>query len=112
MGRKTPINISLFGFVILTACYVIVVNFNLPLQFMLIGHIISGLLGDYGNLAGCSFSYLSDITTPEQRTLRMAVLETGIGMSYVTDIIIIIFLRAGIKGCWILKEGRNPREGH
>lgn len=60
-----------------------VVVFNMPLYFLLIGHILSGVLGDFGNILGCSFSYLSDVTTPDERTLRMAVMETGIGTSQI-----------------------------
>lgn len=79
VGRKIPILISSFGITIFVGCYLLVVIFSLPLHFLFVGHVLSGILGNYGNILGCAFSYLSDITTPKQRTLRIAILEAGIG---------------------------------
>lgn len=78
-GRKFPILVSLVGFLILVVVYVIVINMDAPVPYLIIGHVLCGLCGDSSTLLACSFSHVTDITKPKERTFRITVIEACIG---------------------------------
>lgn len=97
VGRKIPLMISACGICILMLTYVIVVNLSLPVPVLLIGHFLCGLSGDLGNIFGCSFSHIADISEKRNRTFRMAILETSIGLGG--------FIASLSGGAWVETAG-------
>ncbi|XP_039272040.2 proton-coupled folate transporter-like [Styela clava] len=101
VGRKIPLMMSCFGLFILMMVYVLVVNLNLPVPVLLIGHFICGLFGDLGNIFGCAFSHIADVSDKQNRTFRMAVLEASIGLGG--------FIASLSGGAWVQAQGfRQP----
>ncbi|XP_048468720.1 proton-coupled folate transporter [Rhincodon typus] len=81
VGRRPILILPGIGLALQAAVYLIVMYEELPVRFLLIGRLLSGLLGDFNTiLAGC-FSYIADISDKPSRTFRVAVLEACLGMA-------------------------------
>ncbi|XP_038076339.1 proton-coupled folate transporter-like [Patiria miniata] len=75
LGRKLCLVIPIFGFICQEIVYILSVYYKLPLPVLLVGDVIQGLSGGYMSLfAGC-LSYITDVTSEKQRTMRIAVAE-------------------------------------
>ncbi|XP_022083306.1 solute carrier family 46 member 3-like [Acanthaster planci] len=75
LGRKMCMVIPLVGYICQEIVYILTVCYHLPLPVLFAGDILQGMGGSFGLLfAGC-LSYISDITTEKQRTMRIAVVE-------------------------------------
>lgn len=85
LGRKWPMMIVSVGVVIRLTINFFVMIFELPLLFFVLSSLIMGLTGGMGTLFAALFSYLADITTPENRPLRIAILEAMFGISGVVS---------------------------
>ncbi|XP_030849180.1 proton-coupled folate transporter isoform X2 [Strongylocentrotus purpuratus] len=96
-GRKVALIVPSIGFCVYAACYLIVTMHELNIWYLVIGHFVLGLCGDFSLLlAGC-FSYMADITTKKERALRIILLDC------------LSFMAAGIAqvgvGYWIHAQG-------
>ncbi|XP_022103598.1 proton-coupled folate transporter-like [Acanthaster planci] len=75
LGRKMCIAVPLVGYIIQEAVYIATIYGELPLPVLFVGEVLLGSTGRSGLLfAGC-ISYIVDITTETQRTLRIALAE-------------------------------------
>lgn len=81
LGRKWPMMIVSVGVVIRLTINLFVMIFELPLILFVLSSLIMGLTGGIGTLFAALFSYLADITTPENRPVRIAILEAMLGIS-------------------------------
>lgn len=79
VGRKAPLLIATFGLTILMTVYILVINLNLPLPVLFVGHVMFGFCGEFSTILACGFSHLTDITSTKWRTFRYAIAETSIG---------------------------------
>lgn len=52
--------------------------FNIDVNYLLIGIIVSGLFGGFATILSAVFSYMSDVTDKSSRTLRIGILESMI----------------------------------
>ncbi|KAG8122531.1 hypothetical protein E2320_018015 [Naja naja] len=63
------------------AIYLVVMYAQLPVGYLMVGRVLSGLSGDYNLvLTGC-FAYVADVSDQSRRTFRVAVLEACLGLA-------------------------------
>ncbi|XP_077977723.1 proton-coupled folate transporter-like [Glandiceps talaboti] len=74
-GRKIPMLISTTGYVLYVVSILLVVTLELPLEYFFISEVIRGLTGNYFATVAISYAVIADITTKEQRTARLVILE-------------------------------------
>ncbi|XP_066296941.1 proton-coupled folate transporter-like [Branchiostoma lanceolatum] len=81
-GRKVGLLVPLVGGLLSAVAGAVIVNFSFPLELMLAGNFVYGLSGSWTALFGGCSAYIADITDPgKQRTFRVALLESGVGIS-------------------------------
>ncbi|XP_077867324.1 lysosomal proton-coupled steroid conjugate and bile acid symporter SLC46A3-like [Saccoglossus kowalevskii] len=74
-GRKIPLMLPPVGAALNGLNYLIVIYLHLPLWTLFFGAVLQGLGGEHTTEMATCCSYISDITTKQQRTFRMIVLE-------------------------------------
>ncbi|XP_022092900.1 proton-coupled folate transporter-like [Acanthaster planci] len=75
LGRKLCLVIPVIGYICQETVYVLTVHYKLPLPVLFVGEFLQGVTGGFGLLfAGC-LSYISDISSENHRTMRIAVAE-------------------------------------
>ena len=75
VGRKYTMILPLCGTLASAVCYVVVIGFDLNINWLFVGSVLNGLGGYFTcMLMGC-FAYVADITEPEQRMFRITVIE-------------------------------------
>ncbi|XP_078695569.1 proton-coupled folate transporter-like isoform X1 [Branchiostoma floridae x Branchiostoma belcheri] len=81
-GRKVGLFVPLIGGMLSSIAGALIVNFSFPLEVMLAGNFLYGVMGGWTAMfSGCS-AYIADITDPgKQRTFRVAVMESAVGIS-------------------------------
>jgi len=84
-GRKVALIPALIGEVIRMAGNALVVYYELPLWVMLLAFFIDGVLGSAGGVMMACFSYLADITTSKQRTMRLLILEMCMALGVIAS---------------------------
>ncbi|XP_022104822.1 proton-coupled folate transporter-like isoform X2 [Acanthaster planci] len=92
-GRKMFLALSTFGSVAFAGVCTAVMVFNLPLEVFFAGDLAMGLTGGLTLMLAISFSYIADVTSKEERTFRLVVIETvfvfagliQIGMEYLNE---------------------------
>jgi MFS family permease len=76
-SRKTALVLPLIGQMITLAIYFVnALVFSLPIGCLLIGPVISGLFGGWITCNIAAYSYLSEVSTPENRAVRIALGES------------------------------------
>ncbi|XP_077167485.1 proton-coupled folate transporter [Paroedura picta] len=97
VGRRPVLILPALGMALQAAAYLLVMYLELPVGYLLVGRILSGLSGDYNLiLAGC-FAYVADVSDKHSRTFRVAVLEACLGLAGMAASI--------IGGQWYKAEG-------
>lgn len=82
VSRKLALLLPAVGQVLSSINYLVnAAVFDLPVGYILIGPLISGLFGGWITCVMASFSYLSDISQQEWRTVRIAIGESMISAS-------------------------------
>lgn len=101
VGRRPILIIPAVGLALQSAIYLIVMYRQLSVAYLLLGRLLSALLGDFNIiLAGC-FSYIADVSDRQSRTVRVAVLESCLGIAGM--------LGSVIGGQWSKSQGyTNP----
>lgn len=80
-GRRPVLIIPNVGLALQSVVYLVVMYLKLPVGYLLLGRMLSGILGDFNAiLAGC-FAYIADISDRRSRTFRVAILEACLGLS-------------------------------
>ena len=81
-GRSVALILPLAGQIISSVIYIVNAVFeHMSLAAILPGPLISGLLGGSTSISIGAFSLLGDITSPQQRTTRMSIAESGVFIS-------------------------------
>ncbi|XP_058019898.1 proton-coupled folate transporter [Ahaetulla prasina] len=81
VGRRPVLILPALGMALQAAIYLVVIYAELPVGYLLVGRVLSGLSGDYNLiLAGC-FAYVADVSDRTARTFRVAVLEACLGLA-------------------------------
>ncbi|XP_022086522.1 proton-coupled folate transporter-like [Acanthaster planci] len=126
IGRRPPLILACIGSTVLgTMLLVSALWIHLPMPLVLIGWACFGLTGSNGILLSMMFSYVADISTIENRVMRIAILEGAVAFSSVTGVaiaglltnshsfqllfglFIVLFLLAMLYTVFHLKETRN-----
>ena len=85
-GRKVVITVSLLGTVLRVALFITVIQFQESFYFFVIASLITSTLGYNTSLVASSMTFIADITSSGQRTLRIVFLDCakgfGIGLAY------------------------------
>ena len=75
-GRKVFILIPLAMNALCASVIVVVIELEVSMYFLLIGHVLNGLGGSFPVNNLVSYAYISDITTSGRRTAQIGVLES------------------------------------
>ncbi|XP_061924086.1 proton-coupled folate transporter [Entelurus aequoreus] len=80
-GRRPVLIIPSVGLAIQVVVYLVVMYLKLPVAYLLVGRLLSGLSGDFNAILAACFAYVADTSDRKARTFRVAVLESCIGLS-------------------------------
>ncbi|XP_032072339.1 proton-coupled folate transporter isoform X1 [Thamnophis elegans] len=81
VGRRPVLILPALGMALQAAIYLVVMYAELPVGYLMVGRVLSGLSGDYNLiLAGC-FAYAADVSDRTARTFRVAILEACLGLA-------------------------------
>uniref|UniRef100_A0A8C6VFD9 Proton-coupled folate transporter n=1 Tax=Naja naja TaxID=35670 RepID=A0A8C6VFD9_NAJNA len=81
VGRRPVLILPTLGMALQAAIYLVVMYAQLPVGYLMVGRVLSGLSGDYNLvLTGC-FAYVADVSDQSRRTFRVAVLEACLGLA-------------------------------
>ena len=92
MGRKLTLLSPLAGGIIRCLLSVVVIQLKLPLAALSIGYFVEGCLGGVSTLVAGCFSYIADITTHQERSMRIFILEVSLGVGVVTSEVAVGYL--------------------
>ena len=85
-GRKVVLTVSLLGTVLRVALFIIIFQFQESFYFFVIASLITSTLGYNTSFMASSMTFIADITSSGQRTLRIVFLDCakgfGIGLAY------------------------------
>ncbi|XP_066492554.1 proton-coupled folate transporter [Tiliqua scincoides] len=97
VGRRPILIMPALGMALQAGIYLVVMYLKLPVGYLLLGRILSGLSGDYNLiLAGC-FAYVADVSSKHERTFRVAILEACLGLAGMVASI--------VGGQWLKAQG-------
>lgn len=74
-GRKYVLLLPLIGGACRQLINILVIGFNLHIEFLFIGYVLDGIFGGTSIIFMSCFAYMSDLTTHENRMLRFVILE-------------------------------------
>ena len=74
-GRKFMMSIPLIGAFLRMLIFLLVSVFNWPIAVLLLGSLIDGICGMSSTMLMLCYTYLTDITALQQRSLRLALLS-------------------------------------
>ena len=84
-GRRLLLILSSLGEFCTQLSVYLTILFHLPLAMTYIGQVIQAFMGGPSAMLMAVFAYVSDITTHEERTFRIVVLEICLGVGAVTS---------------------------
>ena len=97
VGRRTVIAIVIFGSITESTLILIIICFKLPIFFLMSSSFIGGMCGYFPTIILSVFSYIADITLPDQRAMRLGILEA---VAFISGMISHLS-----SGWWIEKAG-------
>lgn len=80
-GRRPLLIIPNLGLALETVVYLVVMYLQLPVGYFLLGRMLSGISGDFNCILASSFAYIADTSDRRSRTVRVAILESCLGLS-------------------------------
>ncbi|CAK8680147.1 unnamed protein product [Clavelina lepadiformis] len=80
VGRRLPLICSFTGYVVMLALYIVVVHLELDIIYLLIAQIAHCIGGGFSGILCSCYAYLADISTHEDRTVRIAIGEANLGL--------------------------------
>ncbi|CAH1792034.1 unnamed protein product [Owenia fusiformis] len=81
LGRKIAMLVPICGNVLRSITFLVIIHFELHPYWTFLAAVFEGLSGSIGAALMACFSYLIDITTHKQRSFRITVLDSMIGIS-------------------------------
>lgn len=81
VGRRPILIISNLGLAVQAVVNLLVLYLKLPVVYLLVARVLSGLTGEFNSVLGGCFSYVADISDQRSRTFRVAILEACLGIS-------------------------------
>ncbi|XP_007441716.1 proton-coupled folate transporter [Python bivittatus] len=80
-GRRPALILPALGMALQAAVYLAVMYAELPVGYLLVGRVLSGLSGDYNLVLASCFAYVADVSDRRARTFRVAILEACLGLA-------------------------------
>lgn len=80
-GRRPLLIIPNLGLALETVVYLVVMYTRLPVGYFLLGRMLSGFSGDFNCILASCFAYIADTSDRRSRTVRVAILESCMGLS-------------------------------
>ncbi|ELU07909.1 hypothetical protein CAPTEDRAFT_226612 [Capitella teleta] len=80
VSRKVPILLAIFGQMIKFTIMVITMTMRANLYLILVGAFVDGIFGGASTVAMSCMAYISDTSTPKDRTIRLTVIEVTCGV--------------------------------
>lgn len=80
-GRRPLLIMPNLGLALETVVYLIVMYTRLPVGYFLLGRMLSGISGDFNCILASCFAYIADTSDRTSRTVRVAILESCLGLS-------------------------------
>lgn len=96
-GRRPVLIISNLGMAVQAVVNLLVLYLKLPVFYLLLARILSGLTGDFFAAMACCYSYVADISDQKSRTFSVAVLEACRGIA--------AMLASVLGGKWAQADG-------
>lgn len=96
-GRRPVLIITSLGMAVQAAINLLVLYLKLPIFYLLLARILSGLTGDFIAAVPCCYSYVADISDHRSRTVRIAILNACLGVA--------TMLSNVLGGKWALADG-------
>lgn len=84
-GRKFTLLLPIIGSSFKQLITVLVVGFNLRIEYLFIGNIVDGLCGGASIILMSCFAYISDITLPDRRMLRYVIVECSASLGVIVS---------------------------
>ena len=89
VSRKIALILPIIGQVLCMSNYIIQsVYIDAHIGFLLIGRVISGVFGGWISCCLASFSFISQITSPDNRTVRISIAEGCISFAIALSVFI------------------------
>ena len=107
-GRKPAMMMPLMGALLRTGCHLIVTANHYSINYLLIGAALDGLSGGPAVIMGSVFTYIADVTTEKQRSLRVTIVQSMVivglavsqlGVGYMIDLVGYLYTFVGIAIC-------------
>ncbi|CAH1791916.1 unnamed protein product [Owenia fusiformis] len=86
-GRRFVILSPLIGCTLRAGMFLVVIAFKLNIAFLLIGSILEGLSGSLGAAIMACFSYACDVSTNENRSFKITIMEISIGIGIASSLV-------------------------
>ncbi|XP_066551681.1 proton-coupled folate transporter [Amia ocellicauda] len=80
-GRRPLLVLPSLALALQAALYLLVMYLRLPVGFLLLGRLLSGICGDFNAILAACFAYVADTSDRRSRTIRVAVLEACLGLA-------------------------------
>ncbi|XP_070558347.1 proton-coupled folate transporter-like [Ptychodera flava] len=74
-GRKIACMVPCGGLSIYCAVYLTVISLNLPLEYLFIAEAMRGATGNFFTALSGFFAFIADVTTKQQRTYRIVIVQ-------------------------------------
>lgn len=75
-GRKLGLAITIFGGVIRGIVFLSVEHLHLPLEWMYVGELLDGIMGEHIVFIGCSMAYLADVVDHTHIVVRSVIFNS------------------------------------
>ncbi|CAH1791918.1 unnamed protein product [Owenia fusiformis] len=79
-GRKIAFIAPIIGCFLRAITYMVVVYFKLPLHWLILSSVFEGLAGSTGSAILSCYAYACDVSTVENRSFRITMMEISIGI--------------------------------
>ena len=100
VGRKPPLLSTVLGAILSTIVLLFVNVFDLPIWVILVGIFLSAVIGQVHTFMMACFSYVTDITSEQNRSFRIVVIEVALGLSVVLCTLCSGFIIKGLGFTW------------
>ncbi|XP_069118185.1 proton-coupled folate transporter-like [Argopecten irradians] len=89
LGRKIPLMLTIIGNMLLTVCNLVVSSHtNISIKYILVGKIINGMTGGFIGLMMSVYSYIGHVSSAQNRTSRVGIVEAMIFLSGTAGVLI------------------------
>lgn len=101
VGRRPLLVLASLGLLLQALVSIFVVQLQLHVGYFVLGRILCALFGDFSGLLAAGFASVADVSSSRSRTMRMALLESCIGVAGM--------LASLLGGHWLRAQGyANP----